>query len=440
MPSAKFVQQAKQLLAAEKSLPQADAAARATWNHQANQLAKTIAVFSAERDRLYPEFTRGEVSGGDDPFGGGGESGGITMYSPLRSGNTSDTPEAAPPPVPASDSPAFDVPNREAGGADPFADLETPAKPAVDAQEGRVAGITLKKWDPKTPYLKKLKRAKPEALYPEYLKLRRAYSDSSAFFLDVADHFIERGQKDLALRVLSNIAEMDLENAPLLRILGHRLLQLGQTELAVAVFEEVLEVRAEEPQSYRDLAIACEALGDTRRAAELLWDVVKRPWDRRFEGVGLIALGELNALIVRGGKELIPKGMDSRLLMPMPVDLRVVLTWDADNTDLDLWVVDPSGETCKYSHPRTLTGGRMSNDFTGGYGPEEFLIKHALPGKYVVKAHYYGNHQQTLAASTTVQAKITTGFGRKDEKTESVTLRLQGEDEIIEIGGVEIGK
>ena len=81
----------------------------------------------------------------------------------------------------------------------------------------------------------------------------------------------------------------------------------------------------------------------------------------------------------------------------------------------------------------------MSDDFTNGYGPEEFLIKRALPGKYTLKENYCGNHQQTLAGATTVQANVTTGFGGKGEKTQAMTLRLKDEKEVVEVGSVDVG-
>ena len=88
----------------------------------------------------------------------------------------------------------------------------------------------------------------------------------------------------LALRILSNLAEMDYESAPLVRILAYRLQQTGRFDLAIPLFEEVLKMRGEEPQSRRDLALALarQPQPDYRRAAALLWEVVQRPWDNRF--------------------------------------------------------------------------------------------------------------------------------------------------------------
>ena len=50
------------------------------------------------------------------------------------------------------------------------------------------------------------------------------------------------------------------------------------------------------------------------------------------------------------------------------------MSWDADATDMDLHVVEPSGEEAFYSHNRTTIGGLVSRDFTQGYGPEEYMV------------------------------------------------------------------
>lgn len=303
----------------------------------------------------------------------------------------------------------------------------------VDAQ----GGITLKKWDPSTPYLKKLKATPEKEQYAVYLMLKKDYSRSSAFYLDVADFFLERKQKRIALRVLSSIAEMELENHQLLRILGHRLSQLNRNDLAVVVFEEVLKMRREEPQSYRDLALACAAAGERQRAVDLLYQIVNRKWDSRFADIELIALNELNALLAADPK-LDRSGIDKRLIRKMPVDIRVVLNWDADNTDMDLWVTDPNEEKCYYSHNLTHIGGRMSRDFTRGYGPEEFMAKRGKKGRYVIQVNYYGSSQQLLAGAVTVQIQLFLNYGRPGQKKKEITVRLKGKKEVVTIGEFDI--
>jgi ATP-dependent RNA helicase DHX57 len=41
---------------------------------------------------------------------------------------------------------------------------------------------------------------------------------------------------------------------------------------------------------------------------------------------------------------------------------------------------EPTGETCYSFHNKTSSGGMLSKDFTGGYGPEEYSIRYAPKG------------------------------------------------------------
>ncbi len=194
--------------------------------------------------------------------------------------------------------------------------------------------------------------------------------------------------------MLSNLAEMDLENRHILRILGYRLMQAKQAATAIPVLKKVLALSPDEPQSYRDLGLAYAADQQPQRAIDSLYEVVIRPWHNRFPEIELITLAELNSIIARSNVALDLSRMDARLMKNLPLDLRAVLSWDADNTDIDLWVTDPNGEKAYYSNRLTYQGGRMSQDFTGGYGPEEFSLKTAKPGKYKVEAQYFRDRPQ----------------------------------------------
>lgn len=294
--------------------------------------------------------------------------------------------------------------------------------------------IVLKEWDPKTPYLTRLKNSEKNEYLQVYFEEREHYAQSTSFYLDVADFMYKKNEAAFAQRILSNIAEMQLENHQLLRILGKRLQQQKEYKLAISVFREVLKIRGEEPQSYRDLALVLAANGDKQEAIELLYHVVETNWDGRFSNIELIALNELNKIIETSGEKLNTAFIDKRFLKNLPVDIRIVLEWDADNTDIDLWVIEPNKEKCFYSHKNTRIGGRMSADFTDGYGPEVYMLKEAIKGRYLVQANYYGNRQQILAGATTIQLTLITDFGRKTEKTKSITLQLKDEKQVIDVG------
>ena len=101
---------------------------------------------------------------------------------------------------------------------------------------------------------------------------------------------------------------------------------------------------------------------------------------------------------------------------------------------MDLWVTDPNNEKCYYKNNRTKIGGYMSEDMTEGYGPEEFLLRNAIKGKYKVEVDYYGSSEQTISGPVTIQALLFTNFGMENEKVKKITIRMSGEDEEIHMG------
>ncbi len=319
--------------------------------------------------------------------------------------------------------------------ASPPPPSSAPQSPAQSARPVN-PGVAIQAWKPDSRYAVQIKEALDP--YAEYFKQKVEFGNSPAFFLDCADVFIALDRRDQAIQILSNIAELELENPALLRILAHRLAQLEELEIAAAIFAEVLEMRGEEPQSYRDLALVVGRKGDYRRAVELLYEVVLKKWDGRFPEIEVIALEELNNFVVKGKKAGIDDfKVDSRLLRPIDVDLRIVMTWDADQTDMDLWVVEPSGEKAYYGYPRTTVGGLVSRDFTRGYGPEEYMIHKARTGMYEIQTNFFGSSSQKIAGAVTLQVDIFTNYGRDDEKRRSVTLRLTDRKETFKVADIE---
>ena len=349
--------------------------------------------------------------------------------------------EPAAPPAEAEASVSDDAPS----------DGEDRAKKAEASGGGRPEpepAVVLKPWDPETPYLSALKAAAADDRYGVYLTQRETFGTSPAFFLDCSDFFSKNGAPGLALRVLSSIAELKLEDPALLRVLAHRLAQIDRLDLSILVFEEVLRLRPEEPQSYRDLALVLArraklagypdiAKADYARALELLGHVVMEKWDR-FDEIEVISLMELNGILPRAKAAGVTEPpLDARLLRHLDVDIRIVMTWDADQTDMDLHVVEPSGEEAYYSHNRTTIGGMVTRDFTQGYGPEVYLLKKAMRGTYEIRAKFYGSSAAQLIGAVTLQVDVYTNYGRPNEKRQSMTFRLTERKEMFTVGEIE---
>ncbi len=122
----------------------------------------------------------------------------------------------------------------------------------------------------------------------------------------------------------------------------------------------------------------------------------------------------------------------------MPVDVRIVIGWTSDNSDIDLWVTDPNREKCDYSHNETVLGGKLSQDVTQGYGPEEFCLKRAKKGKYVIAANLFGDSRQTLGGPITITADLFTNFGKSNQNRKTINFRVTTTKEVVVIGEMKI--
>jgi len=298
------------------------------------------------------------------------------------------------------------------------------------------ASIVLNAYDPDTPYLKVMEYTDPAKAIETYHKLKKEYGQTPSFYVDVADYFFKKGDLTQAVLVVSNLAELNLEDAQLLRVLGYKLSSYKAYKEAIEVFRKVVAIREEEPQSYRDLGLALAEDKQYQEAVETLYKVVKNAWDERFGDVQLVTMNDINSLVARH-KGIKTNFMDKRLLKSEPVDIRVVLSWDTDNCDMDLWVTDPTDEKCFFDNKLTYLGGKISKDVTQGYGPEEFMIKKAPKGTYKIETDYFGTLSQKQLMPVTLRITFYTHFGTDKEQKQETTVRLTNEEDLIEVGSFE---
>ncbi|MDR1834917.1 MAG: hypothetical protein LBQ96_03855 [Fusobacteriaceae bacterium] len=304
-------------------------------------------------------------------------------------------------------------------------------RPAAESKE---VGIAVRAWDPETPYMKILEKTSDQELYMAYLMIKAGYDDQPSFFFDVTDEFIRRNQKEKALVILSGIADMKLDSPELLRTAANKFMEVGAYDYALVLFRKILKLRGEDPQSYRDLALACEAAGQKEAALEYFYKILTGYWDR-FESIKEIVFVEMNALISRN-PGLNTKRIRPDLIFPMPVDLRVVLGWSTDNTDIDLHVKDPYGEITYYGHKKSRIGGRLTTDLTAGFGPEEFMLKKAINGDYVISTNNFANRRQGISGPTVLYLDIYTYYGSSKETHKRMLLRTDKVKETSAIGTV----
>ncbi|MCD9610149.1 VIT domain-containing protein [Tenacibaculum maritimum] len=300
--------------------------------------------------------------------------------------------------------------------------------------------IELKAWNPKTPYLDILKKETSVlSAYKKYLEIRDYYSNSPMFYMDVADFFDQKGEKELAIRVLTNLIEIDLDNYELIKALAYKLEYFKEYDLAKNIYKKVLELRPEEPQSYRDLALAYELAGDYQNSFNLLYkiyngELLLKDEDERFDGIESVVFVELSRLVSQYGNKLKLSKHQKKFFKTIPVDVRIVVDWNHNDTDIDLWVIDPNGEKAYYKNQETEIGGRMSADMTEGYGPEEFMLKKAIKGKYKIMIDYYADNVQKISGPTILKVNMFTNYGKRNEEKQTIIVKLDKEEDYIEVG------
>ncbi|RZJ53943.1 MAG: TonB-dependent receptor [Flavobacterium sp.] len=292
-----------------------------------------------------------------------------------------------------------------------------------------------KTWNPDRLYLKALASAPKEKQYDLYFELKKSNERNPSFYFDVAHFFYNQGDVKKALQIISNIADLGLENHQLYKTLTYTLRQWKAYNDALFTAKKVATWRAHEPQSLRDYALTLE---DTEKYQEALDQLIKSlevnyygEMDGQYEGVEDIILMDINRLMsehsgLKTGK------LDKKYLAKMPVDIRIIMNWNQMDVDLDLHIIEPNGEECYYGHERTEAGARFSKDFTEGYGPEQYLIRNAIKGKYQIKSNFFGETELTENGPATIMVEIyTTKAGKTTKTLKTIQLGKIKENEIL---------
>ncbi len=279
----------------------------------------------------------------------------------------------------------------------------------------------------------------PEAYAGGLRKNRR----EPALHLVEAERRAKDGQALAALRALSNLVEIYPSRSDALRLVGYRLLSMSYPGFAAALFDQVREQRPFEPQSYRDLGRALDEAGSYGLAAIQYEILLAGTWHARFHAsLQLIAREEYISLMRRTLREkkvsgellqLFGERLEALGTSDDQADLRVTISWNTDNTDIDLWVKEPGGEACGYSHKETKNGGKLLDDLTQGYGPERYVMKKARRGVYTILVQYYSPNPNLLAGETHVEVLVTRKAGTPEEETVRYPVILRKAKEGYEV-------
>lgn len=166
-------------------------------------------------------------------------------------------------------------------------------------------------------------------------------------------------------------------------------------------------------------------------AGRLLLAVVLRRWHARYDLLELVALmafvelasrvaavddgaGRLRALLAATRREraTLAAAAPFALTPALPMRLRIVVTWDAPDTDVELVVVEPDGARVDALSPLgPHTRAHQSRDVAAGCGPVEYVATAALTGRYRVAVALVHRDRRVLLPAVSVRVRVTTTSG-----------------------------
>jgi hypothetical protein len=254
------------------------------------------------------------------------------------------------------------------------------------------------------------------------------------------DTFVAEAQRRRAalgpadgLKLLSSLIEANPGDTTMARDVAFTAREWGLGSQVYELLLRVAATRPEEPQTYLALAGLADELGADDLAQVYYELALVGGWDLRFGDYREIAAIDYMRFLKTTRIDALadPQIARSRLEQlrsQLPIEqagLLVVMTWNTDQTDVDLHVREPSGTEVFYSHPKSLAGGRLTRDVTTGYGPEMYYIPNMRGGTYDIRAHYFASNRNRLSTRTKVYVTIFRDFGTPQETVTSEVVTLE---------------
>ncbi|MDR2755325.1 MAG: hypothetical protein LBC20_06425 [Planctomycetaceae bacterium] len=278
-----------------------------------------------------------------------------------------------------------------------------------DSPAAMIPDIVLQPRIDDSPYLEIIRNAavsSKQSAYRVYLEQRKLYQNSPAFYWESATLFHELGDTETALRILSNLQELDFgDDLVTLRMMGFLMLHWNQIDLAVLRFREALELDEADPNTLRGLALSfllrenlkqdhlIQSLESFHKFFKTVWNYYD--YQNDYTILCLVTLYEQYRTIIKGKtlgfrtsdnnqdnakNQNVDKDQNNAKLMD--VDLRIVALASHPNVDVCLAVTEPCGEFVRQNN-RCLSvhGGTL---ITNNEDLSQYLIRKAEKGTYKI--------------------------------------------------------
>jgi tetratricopeptide (TPR) repeat protein len=212
--------------------------------------------------------------------------------------------------------------------------------------------------------------------------------------LGLADE--ELGKENEAARAFASLIEIAPGKTEILQRAGLLLLRANRARLAETPLRKALEIRPDRANGYRHLALMLWREGRVEEAARVLESATQQAFPQWYGNVQRVIREELGYVYRAWMKkeparrdEIAQRAREHDVDLERDDALRVTLAWETDANDVDLHIVDPSGEECFYSHKATKSGLSLYEDITQGLGPEVIRTNRLDRGTYHIGVRYF---------------------------------------------------
>ncbi|WP_034059111.1 carboxypeptidase-like regulatory domain-containing protein [Lacinutrix jangbogonensis] len=280
--------------------------------------------------------------------------------------------------------------------------------------------LKVKNTNTKPSYIKALKRqSSPEKAYKLYETQREDYKDHNSYYVDVYSFFANANDKENSKKVLNDVVISNIDNYETLKGLAMKLQADKEYDLASSVYKRLLILRPRNAQSYIDLAQIYNEKGKTQRAFNLFTDLLELT--KAASKINGVVKNEVNAML-QTSKNIDDSKLESYYKLNSTFDIRILASWNRENSNVNLQVIDPSLEIASKDNPRTRLGGELIN-VNDAFGPEEYTIRNARKGDYFIGLKY-NDANKSKDEAVFVKLIIYKNFGKRNQKKEVKIIKL----------------
>ncbi|MCJ7465693.1 MAG: TonB-dependent receptor plug domain-containing protein [Maribacter sp.] len=277
---------------------------------------------------------------------------------------------------------------------------------------------------PEPSYINELKGTNDVMVaYTLYLKQRMDYLASPTYFINVFEQFKLRDAV-LAQRILSNIAELNAKNVPLLRILAYAYDANGEFANAFKINEQILELDERSAQAKLDLALSAEDNKKYQLAYAQLSELAlnSNPIEIDFSGLNKPVTNEFHGLLNTEGANITVSESDKKYANPLRFDARILVMWSKSNAEFELQIINPDKRFFTWEHSEVGNPTEYFEGIKNDVNTEEFELIGAQKGDWYLKVNDLAEY--VTVDPVYLKCIVYYNFGKADQRKEVQILEL----------------